>query len=395
MSATTSHVAYDPFAANEDPYPTYRLLRDHAPAYHNEERDAWALTRFDDVQQAARDWETFTTRPSVDLDATGQFFQPGNMLDSDPPKHDRLRNAVRKELSPKRIRELEAEIRKRVRSMVRDLAGEAEADLAHDFARTLPAHVVCDLLGFPEEDHEQLAVWFEEMVQRTPGEVELPRRAWDANAAMRAYVDAAIVDRRASPRNDMLTAIVEAVSVGELTEAEAGSLPIHLFFAGIQTTSGLISRALLLLAQHPGQRELLVRDQSLIPTAIEEFLRYEAPIQWLSRSTTRDTEVHGRMIPSGARVLMMWGSANRDERRWPDADALDVTRPPRRHLTFGDGIHHCLGAPLARLEARVALEELLPAIGDYEVVGPVIPLYTPGERALAHLRVALGRGRSR
>ncbi len=387
---TRSDVVYDPFAANEDPFETYRQLRDTSPVYRNNERGIWALSRYDDVQGASRNWEAFSQRPSIDLDDTGAFFQPGNMVDDDPPRHDRLRDAIRGEFAPQRMRALEDAIRTRVQAFVAGFAERGSADLADEFARVLPAHVVCDLLGFPSEDHRMLAGWFDEMCHRTPGDPEVPESAWAANRLMRGYVGEALASRRSQPRADLLTALAEAEKSGALEPAEAASMPVHLFFAGIQTTSALIARSLLLLAQHPDERRTLVDDSSLMPAAVEEFLRFESPIQWFARTTTRDVTVHDEVIPEGARVLLMWGSANRDERRWADADRLDVTRPPRRHLAFGDGIHHCLGAPLARLEARIALEELLAHIPEYEVSGPVMPLYTPGERVLAHLPVVFG-----
>ncbi len=386
----TNDIVYDPIAANDDPYETYRRLRDTAPVYRNSDRGVWALSRYDDVQAASRNWEAFSQRPSIDLDDTGSFFQPGNMVDDDPPRHDRLRDAIRSEFAPKRMRALEDAIRTRVQSFVAGFLERGSADLADEFARVLPAHVVCDLLGFPKEDHRILAGWFDEMVRRTPGVIEVPESAWAANRAMRGYVLEALADRRARPREDLLTALAVAEKSGALEPAEAASMPVHLFFAGIQTTSALIARSLLLLAQHRDERRKLVDDPALIPGAVEELLRFESPIQWFARTATRDVTVHDEVIPEGARALLMWGSANRDERRWANADRLDVTRPPRRHLAFGDGIHHCLGAPLARLEGRIALEELLPRIPDYELAGPVVPLYTPGERVLAHLPVSFG-----
>jgi cytochrome P450 len=379
-------VGYDPFAANDDPYATYRSLRDRAPVYYNEERNIWTLSRFEDVQLAARDWQTFTTRPSVDLDDTGEFFNPGNMIDADPPTHDRLRDSVRAVFAPRRIRDLESSIRIRAGAATEAIIERREADIAVEFAQALPGHVICELLGFPESDHPLLIGWFVQMVARIPGQVNVPDVAWTANRAMREYVKEALASRRKRPTDDLLTVIAVAERKGLLDEGEARSLPIHLFFAGISTTSGLISRSLLLLARHPEQRRMLVRDMTLLPAAVEELLRYEAPIQWLSRSATRDVELHGVTIPEGARVLLMWGSANRDERRWPDADDLNITRPPSRNLAFGDGIHHCLGAPLARLEGRVVLEEFLPRV-DYEISGRPVSLYTPAERALASLPV--------
>jgi cytochrome P450 len=285
------------------------------------------------------------------------------------------------------INELEAAVRERVRELTADFRERGRADLASDFGRLLPLHVICDLVGFPEEDHAQLGRWFGDMVARIPGQVEIPAAGRAANDAMREYVRAAIRERATQPREDLLTTLAEARRDGALSIEEAASMPILLFFAGIQTTSGLLGNAFHLLARHPDERRRLQDDLAAIPGAVEEFLRFDAPIHWLARTTTRDVELHERTIPAGARVLMLWGSANRDERRWAEPDRLDVLRPTLRHITFGDGIHHCLGAPLARLEARVALEHVLVTLPAYELAGPVERLYTPGERALAHVPV--------
>jgi cytochrome P450 len=184
-----------------------------------------------------------------------------------------------------------------------------------------------------------------------------------------------------------MTFLVQAEALGQITADELIGSSLLLFVAGITTTSGLISNSLLHLARFPEQRELIRRRPEMIPTAIEELLRYDAPIQALARTTTRTVESHGTAIPAGSRVLLLWASANRDERKWPQADTLDVTRDPKHHVSFGEGIHHCLGAPLARLEAKVAFEELLKRVPTYAVSGPIVRVPTPTDRALESLPV--------
>ena len=184
-----------------------------------------------------------------------------------------------------------------------------------------------------------------------------------------------------------MTFLVEAESAGQLSSDEVLGSSLLLFVAGITTTSGLISNSLLHLATFPEQREIMGRDPGVVPVAIEELLRYDAPIQILARTATRDVKVGGSIIPGGAQVLLIWASANRDERRWTDPDTLDVSREQQRHVAFGDGIHHCLGAPLARLEARIAFETLLRRIPAYAVSGPIVRVKTPTDRALERLPV--------
>jgi hypothetical protein len=204
---------------------------------------------------------------------------------------------------------------------------------------------------------------------------------------MREYVAAAAAERRTRPRDDLMTFLVEANAAGQLTADEIVGGSMLLFMAGITTTSGLLSNSLLHLDRFPDQRDLLRRDPSILPAAIEELLRFDAPIQALARTTTRTAALHGTVIPADARVCLLWGSANRDERRWPDPDSHDLRREPQRHVAFGDGIHHCLGAPLARLEARIVFEQLLARIPDYTVSGPVVRVRTPTDRVLEHLPV--------
>ena len=208
------------------------------------------------------------------------------------------------------------------------------------------------------------------MLERTPGDPALPPVALAARDRMRDYVRQTARERRTRPGDDLMTHLVRAQAAGELDADELLGSSLLLFVAGITTTSGLISNSLYHLARFPDQREAMQRDPATLPVAIEELLRFDAPIQALARTVTRDVELHGSVIPAGARVALLWASANRDERHWPDPDVLDVTRTPQRHVSFGEGIHHCLGAPLARLEARIVFEELLRADPGLRGRGP-------------------------
>ncbi len=386
-------VEWDPLIQADDPYPVYRRLRDEAALYRNPDRDIWALSRFDDVQAAAKDWETFSSQAGGtgnDADDTYQLFEPaGDIAAADPPLHTRLRGAVRLAFSPSQIRlRFEDAARVRANHLIDSFADAGSADLAQDFARPLPAHVVFSWLGFPDDDHPQLLEWFARMLDRVTGERELPATAIHARDQMRAYLERAADDRRRTERDDLLGFLVAAERAGELSRDEVIGGCMLLFIAGITTTTGLISNSLLHLERFPDQRELIRREPARLPAAIEELLRFDAPIQTLVRTTTRDVDWSGTTIPEGAKVHLIWASANRDERRWPDPDRLDVTRQPQRHVAFGEGIHHCLGAPLARLEGRIALEALLGRIPDYAVDGPVTRISTPTDRALERLPVA-------
>ena len=383
---------WDPLVALDDPYPIFRRLRDEAPVYHDVRRELWALTRFDDIVAAAKDWETFSSAAGGrgnDVDDTYQLFEPsGDLAATDPPLHTRLRGALRMAFSPSAIRtQFEPVVRVRVNRLIDGFADSGTADLAWDFARPLPALTMFAWFGFPDADHNQLLEWFSRMLDRNPGETALPATALAARDRMQDYVRAAADERRTAPRDDLLTFLVAAHEAGQLTADEIVGGSMLLFMAGITTTSGLLSNSLFHLASFPDLRELLRREPARLPAAIEELLRFDAPIQVLARTVTRDVESHGTVIPSGSRVCLVFASANRDERHWPEPDTLDLLREPRRHVAFGDGIHHCLGAPLARLEARIAFEELFRRIPAYAVSGPITRIHTPTDRAIERLPV--------
>jgi hypothetical protein len=383
---------WNPLVHLDDPYPLYRRLRDEAPLYHVPELDLWALTRFEDVLAASDDWETYSSSAGGtgnDLDDTYQLFLPaGDLAGVDPPLHSRLRAALRLAFSPSALRlRFEPIVRAKVNELIDGFSDTGRADLARDLARPLPGTTMFSWFGFPEADHRDLLEWFGEMLDRVEGSRELPARAVAGRDRMRTYITDAANDRRGGHREDLLGFLVDAVEAGQITEDELLGSSMLLFMAGITTTSGLISNSLLHLAAFPDQRAMIRRDPAVIPAAIEELVRFDAPIQALARTATRAVEIHDGTIRAGGRVALVWASANRDERRWPDADILDITRKPQRHLSFGDGIHHCLGAPLARLETKIAFEELFRRIPDYAVSGPVIRVKTASDRALESLPV--------
>jgi hypothetical protein len=392
LAETDPGVAWDPLVQLDDPYPAYRRLREVAPVYHHRDRDVWALTRFDDITEAAKDWEIFSSSAGGtgnDVDDTYQLFLPaGDLPAADPPLHTRLRGALRLAFSPSALKvRFEPAVRAKVHELIDGFVEGGRADFANDFARPLPATTMFTWFGFPEEDHPELLATFGDMLQRTTGQRALPPVAIAARDRIRTYVQDIAQERRKVPGDDLMTFLVQAEAAGELSADELLGSSLLLFVAGITTTSGLISNSLLHLATFPDQREMIRRDPAVIPVAVEELLRYDPPIQVLVRATTRDVEVRGSVIPAGAQVLLVWASANRDEERWVDADRLDITRSQLRNVAFGDGIHHCLGAPLARLEARIAFEELLRRIPNYAVSGPVVRVMTPTDRALERLPV--------
>jgi cytochrome P450 len=386
-SAVFDPLVFEPLERQDDPYPLYRRLRDEAPMYADPDGRFWALSRHADVQAAARDWERFSSAEGNDLDDTSLLFAPaGELTHADPPLHTRLRDAIKREFAVGAVRaRLEPVVRGEVRRLVAELRAREEVDFAQQLATPLPAAVVCGWLGFPESDHAELVRWFEAMLERVPGQIELPAAALYARDQMRAYIREAVRARRQASRDDLLSVFVQAERAGALSEDEVLGSAMLLFFAGITTTSALIANSLLHLGRFESQRELLRHSPVLAPAAVEELLRFDAPLQWLTRVVACDVELHERTIPAGSRVLLVWASANRDERRWPQADELILTRDRLRNIAFGEGIHHCLGAPLARLEARVVLEELMPQIVDYELAGPVSRLYTQTERTITSL----------
>jgi cytochrome P450 len=397
---TTKQFEYDPFAAHiqEDPYPYYRVLRDTYPVYYNERRDFWTLSRFHDVQSAARDWKRYSNRNGVELDATQDFypntFGPGIVINTDPPGHDRIRKVVHTAFTPRQVQALEGRVRQTVIQLLEVLSEQPKSDLAKDFAWRLPVSTLSYLLGFPEADHAYLerVMYDFEARQSDPGEADhfdVPAVAQEAGAELARYIADAIEERRRRPTDDLLSVIVEAEKAGTLAYDEPRGLTFILVMAGIDTTACLLSNTFYRLQDRGDDRRRLAADPSLIPGAIEEMIRYEAPVQGLARVANTDITLHGETIPAGAAVWFAYAAANRDDRRFSDPDKLDLFREQVRHLGFGEGIHHCIGAPLARLESRVALKEFFTRFDDYEIAEPSERLHQHTTRGWSHLTAVL------
>lgn len=380
---------YDPLRFYEDPYPLYRHLRDQAPLFRNEERELWVLSRYGDIQAVARDWERFVSRRGVDIDVDDYTLGPGDFLDMDPPRHDELRRILHRDFTPRRISSLEPFVRASVIQLLDILVEEGGGDLAQQFAQRLPLTVICELWGIPLDDHKLIENWFVRMVERIPEKVAVQDDVWLAAEEMRGYIDAAIVERRRSPRDDLLSTMALALNAGRMRPEEVDGMTRILLVAGIHTTSTFISNSLLLLEPLPGERQEMAHSPELIPVAIEELLRYETPVQWLARTAASDVEMHDTVIAAGDRLILLWASANRDERRIADPDVLNLRRSAVHHMALGEGIHHCIGAPLARMESRIAFEEFFRRVPEYEVAGPIERMFTRQERGVASLPVRL------
>lgn len=367
---------YDPYsrAMQLDPYPSYRWFREHEPCSYNPEMDIYALFRFDDVWNATLDWETMSSSLGPILENRGQF--PGEMMSiigMDPPRHTRLRNLVSRGFTPRRIGALEKEVREIATRTLDRLRDQRAFDLQQEFSVKLPMDVISALLGIPEADRDSYRGWIDKGLQRDPETGQAPVENLVEMGKAGAYILELLQQRRAQPRDDLISVIAE-VELEELdgvrrrlSDVEVTSFVLLLAAAGAETTAKLIGNALVYLWQHPDQRRFLWQDPSRIPLAIEELLRFDAPSQFQGRVALRDSSWHGVTIPKGARVALVTGAACRDEREFPDPDRLDVTRLPERKIYFGHGPHVCIGKSLARIESRIALEEIGLRFPDYEV----------------------------
>lgn len=354
----------------DDPYTIYGELRREHPVYHNEDRQFWALSRFSDVQDTARNWRSFTSTGGSDIDIDPGFFGPGDFINADPPRHSRLRGVVKQFFSAPVLRSLEPLIAVRARALLDPLFDHGGGEFVSEVAARLPLFVICGLLGLPVNDTDELMSLMNDVLVRSPGSTAVPERALIAKRTLERYVLDVAARRRARPRDDLLSAIVAAEQAGVLASDELTGVTLLLLLAAWETSCVLSANAVWLLARHPAQAQLLAERPAGIPAAIEEILRFESPAQQHTRVAAVDIELHGRTIPAGDRVVLLWAAANRDEARWPDAETFRTDREAKRNLAFGEGVHHCLGAPLARLEARVLLETLLARNPRFDVGEP-------------------------
>jgi cytochrome P450 len=370
---------YDPYARSmqEDPFPAYRHFRDEEPCVHNPEMDFYALFRFEDVWQATLDWKTYSSSLGPSLENRGEV--PGELfsiIGLDPPRHTRLRNLVSRGFTPRRIGALEKEIRQIAVRYLDALRDEPDFDLQQRFAVKFPMDVISALVGIPEADRDAYREWVDKGLERDPETGLPPEENLQLLGKAGSYVLELLAERRARPQDDLITLIANAKLAEEdggerpLSDQEVSSFVTLLAAAGAETTAKLIGNAVVYLGRDPEQRRALWSDPTRIPGAVEEILRFDAPSQFQGRVAMRDVTMHGVAIPKGARVALVTGAACRDEREFPDADRLDIQRRPSREVYFGYGQHFCLGKSLARLEARVALEEIAAHFPGYEVDEP-------------------------
>ena len=366
---------YEPYSRpfQEDPYPLYAHFRDEEPCTYNPDMDFYALFRFEDVWDGTLDWERLSSSYGPSLENRGEL--PGevfSIIGMDPPRHTRLRNIVSRGLTPRRIAALEQEIRQIAKGYLDPLASLDRFDFEQEFAVRFPMDVISALLGIPAEDRDTYRENVDKILDRDPDAGLDAEAAFGLTSSME-YVKGLIEERRRQPREDLITVLAEAQyddvdgRTRRLSDEECGAFTTLLAAAGAETTAKLLGHAIYLLGKHPEQREALWQDPSRMPGAIEEFLRYEPPSQFQGRLAMRDMEWHGVTIPEGARVALVTGAACRDEREFPDPERFDIQRSPERAIYFGHGHHVCIGKSLARLETRIALEEVAARFPNYEV----------------------------
>jgi cytochrome P450 len=363
---------YNPFddGFQADPYPAYRELQDCYPVHRHDDPPFWALSRFSDIWSAVRDEQTFSSAQGLTFhpDEIGALGLAPTIVMLDPPRHAQLRALIGKAFTPRRVTDLEPVIRRFVRDRIgvmrTDAADGVRVDLHRDFSSPLPTFVLAELLAVPEADRLRFDPWVAALTTfQDAGFALAGLTAPDAVGEMFEYFSALITDRRSDPGDDLISALCHATVDGDtLSDWDVLGFCFVIVAGGNDTTGNLISHGLQALDAHPAQRELLLAEPALIPNALLEFLRFEGSVQGLARTTTRPVVLHGVEIPAGEKVLMLYGAANRDPREFgPTADQLDVTREIPRHLGFATGVHFCIGSHLARLQGRVAFEELLSA----------------------------------
>lgn len=375
MTAPATDLVYDPYAyeMHEDPYPTYRRLRDEEPLYRNDAQGFWVLSRHADVMAAFRDSERFSSAEGVSIDpaASGpQAHRTMSFLAMDPPQHGRMRGLVARAFTPRRVAEMEDGIRAlTVEHLLPALEG-GEFDFVADLAGKVPMDVISEMLGVPKADRTELRLKSDLLVHREEGVTDVPPAGVAAALDLVVYYAELIADRRANPGDDLVSALCAAEVDGDrLTDDEITAFLFLMVVAGNETTTKLLAHAWYWAWRNPDELAKPIADRSRVPDWIEETLRYDTSSQMLARVTTTDVELHGRTIPTGDRVLLLAGSANRDDRAFADPDRFDLDRDRESVgiASFGVGRHFCMGASLARLEARVVLEELLDRVASYDI----------------------------
>ncbi len=373
MSTTEAEIRSDPyydpfdFEIDADPYPVWKRLRDEAPLYRNDRYDFYALSRFDDVAAAFKDWRTYSSAKGTVLEIikSGMDVPPGFMIFEDPPVHDYHRGLVSRVFTPKKMNALESKLREFCARSLDPHVGAGRFDFIADLGAQMPMRAIGMLLGIPEQDQTTLRDLVDDTLKLDDG--TMPEFSYQTSGDVSSidFLREYISWRTDNPADDLMTELLyaefedETGTLRRLTRSEIMNFISLLNGAGNETTTRLIGWTGKLLAEHPDQRGALVEDRSLIPQAIEEILRYETPSPVQARWVTADVEHHGHTVPAGSVMLLLNGAANRDDRKFARGDTFDIGRDIDFHLAFGYGIHFCLGAALARIEGRIALEEVL------------------------------------
>ncbi|HZO81492.1 MAG TPA: cytochrome P450 [Candidatus Binataceae bacterium] len=386
------------FRAN--PYPYYRPLFQGPPRLLNVFVPMALVARYADCSAILRDHEHFSSVPPrspLIEERISVFGNAPRVVFSDPPIHTRLRRLVSRAFTPRRIRELEPKIREFTNSLLNRAAARGGLDVMADLANPLPVMVIAHMLGVPPEHYPMFKRWSDTVIEsdNTPPGMPLPQEVREAFAALRAYFVAEIEKRRRSPGDDLVSVLVAAHEDSEetLSEEELIAFVVILLLAGNETTTNLIGNGMLALTRHPGELERLRREPGLAASAVEEMLRYDGPVQSTVRHIRQDTEFAGMTIPAGTMIFVLVAAANRDPAQFPEPERFDIARSPNDHLAFGEGIHFCLGAPLARMEGAIAISSLLERFKRIRPATPEAPLRYKGSfflRGLTSLPLEVG-----
>jgi cytochrome P450 len=370
-------IDFDPFSETffNDPTEIYRRLRDEMPVYHNSHYGFWALSRWDDVTESHKQWQALSSTYGTSLSflLTHQVSTFESIIMMDPPKHDRLRKLVSRVFTPRSIGALEPMIREVITSTLEELEGRTDFDAVAEFTAPFPVEIISRMLGVPPKDRQQVRLRLDAILHREAGQVDETPAGREAMEASGIYFYNLVQEKRAHPGDDMLSELTRVeVDRGDgemtgLTDVEIAGFAGLLGGAGAETVTKLLGNAVVLFARHPDQWDKVLADSGKIPGAVEEILRYYPPSQYQGRYTMDDMTVHDVTIPKGSPVLLLTGSATRDPRHFDHPDRFDVERPPGLALGFGYGIHSCLGAALARVESRIAIEELARRYPRYEI----------------------------
>jgi cytochrome P450 len=365
----TTVAEFDPFSAEyfDDPYDLYRRMRDEAPVFFSEKYHFWSLFRYEDVCEAHKEWQTFSSSHGVDLSTLSKppelIRELQSIIMMDPPEHDRLRALVSRAFTPRSIAALEPMIREVIVGLLEDCDPEG-FDAVGEFSGPFPVEIISRMLGVPAPDRQQIRHWLDLMLHREPGQMDPTDEGAAAAIESVVYFLELVADKRRHPGDDMISRLIAAeVDRGDgettrLTDEEISGFAALLGGAGAETVTKLVGNAVVLFARNPGEWQKVLADQATIPGAVEEILRYWPPSQYQGRFSVREATYSGVAVPAGFPTILVTGSATRDERFYDQPDTFDIGRPPSLAIGFGYGIHSCLGAALARMESRIAIEEL-------------------------------------